>query len=147
MNQRISDRVFGGLMIAMAAIMSWGTQQIQESFIQDPLGPKAFPWLIAGVMAVAGLYLVVRPDDSPRWPSLRKLGEILSTIAVMVAYAVWLPDLGFVVSTALVASFLSWRLGSNLRQALIAGALLSIGIFFIFRVVLGLSLALGPWGF
>ena len=147
MTSHLSDRVFGALVILMATFMAWGTEQIQESFIQDPLGPKVFPWLIAAVMGLSGLYMVLRPDASPHWPSGRKLGEMLFTVAVMVAYAQWLPDLGFVLSTALVAGFLSWRLGSTVKQATLAGALLAIGIYLVFHSVLGLSLARGPWGF
>lgn len=147
MTSHLSDRVFGVLVILMAAVIAWGAGQIQESFIQDPLGPKAFPWLIAGVMGLSGAYMVIRPDASPQWPSARKLGEMLITVAIMVAYAQWLPDLGFVFSTALAAAFLSWRLGSTPKQAVVAGVLLAIGIYVVFHSVLGLSLARGPWGF
>ena len=83
MTSHLSDRVFGALVILMAAFMAWGTEQIQESFIQDPLGPKVFPWLIAAVMGLSGLYMVLRPDASPQWPSGRKLGEMLFSVAVM----------------------------------------------------------------
>ena len=147
MQTRLSDRVMGAWVILTAAVMAWGAELIQESFIQDPLGPKAFPWLIAAVMALAGAYMVLRPDASPTWPSARKLGEMLFSVGVMVAYALWLPELGFVVSTALVAAFLSWRLGSTLRQSAIAGVLLSVGIYLVFHSILGLTLARGPWGF
>jgi putative tricarboxylic transport membrane protein len=147
MNTKRSDRVFGAGVILAAALMAWGSGQIQDSFIQDPLGPKAFPWLIATVMALAGGYMMWRPDASPRWPGARKTLELLLTVGVMVAYAQFLPNLGFVLSTSLVASFLSWRLGSTARQAVVAGIALAVGIQLVFHGVLGLSLARGPWGF
>ena len=43
MQTRLSDRVMGAWVILTAAVMAWGAELIQESFIQDPLGPKAFP--------------------------------------------------------------------------------------------------------
>ena len=143
----MSDRIFGSVVLAFAVLMSWGASQIQESFIQDPLGPKAFPWLIAGVMAAAGLYMVVKPDHGLRWPTRAKLWELLATVLVMLAYAQYLPNLGFVACTTVAAAFLSWRLGSSPKQALIAGLILAVGIYSVFHFVLGLTLARGPWGF
>ena len=65
----------------------------------------------------------------------------------MVAYAYALPTAGFVVSTAVTAAYLSWRLGTPPLKAAIAGVVISVGIFVIFNLILGLSLARGPWGF
>ena len=66
---------------------------------------------------------------------------------VLVAYAQLLPVLGFLISTAVAAAFLSWRLGAGLIQAIIAGILISVGIYVVFHLILGLSLARGPFGF
>ena len=59
----------------------------------------------------------------------------------------FLKDYGFVACTAVAASYLSWRLGSSPVSAIIAGVLIAVGIYVIFHLVLGLSLARGPWGF
>jgi putative tricarboxylic transport membrane protein len=76
-------------------------QQIEESFIQDPLGPKAFPGLIAVLMAVSAVVMFFKPDADPHWPGLFKFLELLGTTGVMVAYAQMLPIAGFVLSTSL----------------------------------------------
>ena len=68
-------------------------------------------------------------------------------IAVMVAYSQLLPVLGFLVATALASAYLGWRLGSPPLQALIAGVLTAVGIYVVFNIVLGLSLAEGIFGF
>ena len=65
----------------------------------------------------------------------------------MVAYAELLPEIGFVIATAIAAAFLSWRLGAGPIQAVIAGIAISAGIYVIFHLILGLSLARGPFGF
>jgi hypothetical protein len=41
----MSDRIFGSATIVLSLLMMWATGLIEESFIQDPLGPKAFPAL------------------------------------------------------------------------------------------------------
>ena len=62
-------------------------------------------------------------------------------------YAVFLPVIGFVFSTLFASSFISWRLGAKLSSAFTAGLVISVTIFILFRKVLGLSLATGPFGF
>jgi putative tricarboxylic transport membrane protein len=52
-----------------------------------------------------------------------------------------------VLATAVATTFLVWRLGGTLRQSLIGGVVISVGIYALFQHVLGLNLAKGPWGF
>ncbi len=143
----MSDRILGGACLLLAAFFIWQATQIQLGFIVDPLGPRSFPIIIGIVLAVAGLYPLVRPDEAPEWPAAGGLLEIVFAIAVLLAYAMLLPELGFVASTALAASFLSWRLGSRPLTAVAAGLAIAVGLYVIFQLVLGLSLARGPWGF
>ena len=65
----MTDRLFGLAALLLAGLMTWGASVIEESFIQDPLGPKAFPWVIAVVLAITGLFMVIKPDDDPEWPT------------------------------------------------------------------------------
>ena len=81
------------------------------------------------------------------WPRLGRLLEIIFAAAVMVAYTYALPEFGFVVSTAVAAALLSWRLGALPPAAIAAGIAISVGIYVIFHLILKLSLAAGPWGF
>jgi len=143
----MSDRIFGVIGLLLAAFYAWQATLIQESFIQDPVGPKAFPILIAAVLAVSSLVFVMKPDPAPDWPAAGRLFEIAVSVAVMIAYSLALPEAGFVVSTAVAAAFLSWRLGAQPVFALIAGVAIAVGIYAIFHLILGLSLAEGPWGF
>jgi putative tricarboxylic transport membrane protein len=69
------------------------------------------------------------------------------TALILIMYAIFLPIVGFVFSTFFASSFISWRLGAKLSFAFIAGAIISITIFILFRKILGLSLATGPFGF
>ena len=145
---RIStDRIFGRIALGLAVLMVWRTGLIEESFIQDPMGPKAFPYVIALVLGLSSLTMILLPDENPVWPPFAKLLEIAVAVGVMIAYAQFLPVAGFVLATAVASAFLSWRLGTPPLQAAIAGVAISVGIYAIFHLVLGLSLARGPWGF
>ncbi len=143
----MTDRLFGLAALLLAGLMTWGASVIEESFIQDPLGPKAFPWVIAVVLAITGLFMIIKPDDDPEWPTRQKFLRIIWSVVAMVLYAELLPIVGFVVTTAAVAAFLAWQLGATLLQAAVGGVVISGGIYVVFHLVLGLSLARGPLGF
>lgn len=143
----MSDRIMGGVGLLLAAFFIWQATLIQESFISDPVGPKIFPIIIGGLVGLSSLAIFFKPDDDPEWPDFSRLFEVGLTVAVMVAYAYALPTAGFVVSTAVAAAYLSWRLGTSPVKATVAGAVIAIGIYVVFHLILGLSLARGPWGF
>ncbi|MDF0601712.1 tripartite tricarboxylate transporter TctB family protein [Psychromarinibacter sp. C21-152] len=143
----MSDRIFGGIGLILAIFFAWQASVIQESFLSDAVGPKVFPYVIAAVMTLASLYFLLKPDPEPSWPRMGHLAEIGLAAAVMFAYAQVLPELGFVISTAVAAAYLTWRLGSPPLQSVIIGVSTSVGIYVIFRLLLGLSLARGPFGF
>ena len=143
----MSDRVFGAVGLALAVFFVWGATQIELSFISDPVGPRTFPMIIGVVLGLASLVALIRPDAEPHWPGLGRLAEIAVAAGVMVAYALLLPELGFVIATALAAGFLTWRLGTAPVWAVVSGILIALGIYVVFHLILGLSLARGPLGF
>ncbi len=143
----MSDRVFGVFCVVLAGFFIWQATQIQTGFIVDPMGPRAFPIVIGATLALAAIYPIVRPDRHVEWPAPARLIEIAFAAALMFAYAQVLPELGFVASTAIAAALLSWRLGSKPVTAVVAGISIAILIYVIFHMILGLTLARGPWGF
>jgi len=143
----MSDRMLGVACVVLAAFYIFFATRIQIGFMSDPMGPRAFPILIGIVLALAGLYPILRPDPEPDWPDLSRMLEIVFAVAVMIAYTYALPEIGFTVSTTIAAGLLSWRLGAHPIKAGVAGLVIAVGIFVIFRLILKLSLAIGPWGF
>ncbi|WP_341211572.1 tripartite tricarboxylate transporter TctB family protein [uncultured Limimaricola sp.] len=142
----MSDRIFGGIGLMLALLYVWRATIIPDSFMSDAVGPRAFPYGIATIMALASLWFLFKPDPEPEWPQMGRLAEIGLAAAVMIAYAQLLPEVGFVIATAFAAAYLTWRLGSTLLQSVIIGVATSLGIYVIFHLVLGLSLARGPLG-
>lgn len=143
----MSDRIFGGLGIALAIFFIWQATRIEESFLSDVVGPKVFPIIIGVVMALASAWFVLHPDPEPEWPGIARLVEIAAAVAVMVIYAELLPVAGFLIATAGASAYLTWRLGTKPPQAVLVGVLTSGGIYLVFHTILGLSLAKGPFGF
>jgi len=143
----MSDRIFGAVGLLLAIGFAISAFAIEESFLSDAVGPKAFPLIIATILAIASIAIGLRPDPEPHWPALGRLLEIGAAAVVMVLYAQLLPVLGFVIATAFAAGYLSWRLGSGWLSSVLTGVGTSVGIYVIFHLVLGLSLARGPLGF
>ncbi|MEZ5778055.1 MAG: tripartite tricarboxylate transporter TctB family protein [Paracoccaceae bacterium] len=142
----MGDRIFGGIGFALAAFFIWQATRIQTSFISDPVGPKTFPIIIGLLLGVSSIAIILRPDEKPNWPPLGRLAEIGIAAVILLVYAYALPQAGFVISTALAAAFLSWRLGTRPLHAILSGIATSFGIYVVFHLILGLSLAKGPLG-
>ncbi len=143
----MGDRIFGAIGIVIAALFIWQTSVIEESFIQDPVGPKGFPFIIGALLGISSLVIMLRPDPNPEWPAAGRLFEIGFAVVVLIAYAMALPDVGFVFATAVASAILSWRLGAHPVPAVLAGVGIAVGIYVVFHLILGLSLAKGPFGF
>lgn len=141
-----SDRIFGLIVILGAAAYIAGALQIRSGFLSDPVGSKTFPIILGSVAALCGLVMILRPDDEPEWPDLRTLGHILIAIVTMVGYAYALKPGGFLIPTAICAAILSYQISPRALPAALSGLGLSIGLFLLFRYVLGLSLQPVPKG-
>ena len=143
----MNDRVFGVFTLILSVFYIFSAYIIEESFISDHIGPKIYPYIVSFFLISSSLFLIVKPDIKPSWPELSKIIEIIITALILIMYAIFLPVIGFVFSTFFASSFISWRLGAKLKSAFTAGLIISVTIFILFRKVLGLSLATGPFGF
>jgi len=143
----MSDRIFGLAGLALAAFYIWSATLIELSFISDPVGPRTFPIIVGAVLGLSSLVILLRPNAEPHWPRFARLAEIAGAVAVMIAYALLLPEAGFVIATAAASAFLTWRLGTAWHWSLVTGLFISLGIYVVFHLILGLSLARGPLGF
>ena len=144
---RRSDRILAAVCLALGAAYIWSASEIETGFIVDPLGPKTFPIIIGCLLVIASAVVLLRPDPEPEWPVGGRALEIVGAVGVLIGYALALELVGFVIATAIAAALLSWRLGSPPVWAAVTGIGISVGIFAVFHLALGLSLAKGPLGF
>ncbi len=143
----MSDRIFGGVGLLFAIFYIWQATLVQDSFMTDVVGPRTFPYILAVGLAIASMVIIVRPDSVAHWPAGRQLFELAMTIAVMGLYAWGLPSVGFILATSLATAYLTWRLGTSPVGSVVFGIGTAVGIYIVFKLLLGLSLAEGPWGF
>ncbi|SEQ58340.1 putative tricarboxylic transport membrane protein [Loktanella sp. DSM 29012] len=143
---RPSDRIFGLVVILAALAYIASALQVQASFLSDPVGPKAFPIAVGIVAILCAVTMIARPDAEPEWPAVRSTLAIGIAIVVLVIYAYALKPLGFLIPTAVVAAILSYQISPSPKVSVLSGIGLSIGLFVLFRFVLGLSLFGFPRG-
>lgn len=143
----MSDRIFGLVGLLLGAFYLWAASIIPDSFMTDVVGPRAFPYIVGAILVLCSVVFILRPDPEPRWPLLRDFAEIVFAGAVMFLYAWALPEVGFLVSTVFATAYLTWRLGTQPLWSLVTGVATSGGIYIVFHLILGLSLAKGPFGF
>lgn len=139
----MSDRLTGLLIALLAIWYGWTATGFEEGF-GDPVGPSAFPELLAVPLGVFAVYLVLRPDRDPLWPEGPALTRQLVMLGVLLAYPAVLEPLGFPLSTALAIMVMAILLGAPRRYAVYSGVALAIGLFVTFDQILGLHLPMLP---
>lgn len=143
----MSDRILGAVCVVVAAAMAWFAQTYVPAISYEPVGPRAFPRLLAALMAIGGAWLVIKPTvvENPfRGVSVKMIG--LSVLAVFV-YALLFQVLGFTLATALMAVPVGMAFGGNWKQSLLGGVGLGLGLFLLFDKLLDVVLPTGILSF
>jgi putative tricarboxylic transport membrane protein len=139
----VSDRIVGAVLFLLA--IGYGVLALgyTSGFMTDPLGPSAFPKMLATLLAAASIYLIVRPDPGANWPRGLALLHQLFAVGILIAYAFVLEPIGFIPATFVVLTVLAVQLGTSYKPAAIMGAVASASLFVLFDRVLGLPLPMG----
>lgn len=139
----MSDRIVGIGLFILAVAYGLQARGFETAIITDPLGPSAFPLLLAVALGVASLYLIVRPEAGPQWPRRWVLMHLAIAVVVLIGYAFVLVPIGFIAATFLVLTLLAVQLGSRIAPSALMGILASVGLYVIFDRLLGLPLPAG----
>ncbi|KIQ06155.1 MULTISPECIES: tripartite tricarboxylate transporter TctB family protein [Pseudomonas] len=144
----ILQRIFAVslLVVCMAlAVMAW---PYQAPFSYEPVGPRAFPLLVLGLMGVALLYLAIRPtpvtrsEDEPELDSAT-LTKVIACFALLLVFAAAFEPLGFILSSILIGVPMARLYGGRwLTSALVVGAM-SVLLYWLFDRVMDVPLPLG----
>lgn len=142
-----SDRILGAICVVAAAAMAWAAQGYAAQISYEPVGPRAFPTLLAAMIAMAGLWLLIRPSAHSAAVAEGRMVALLGCIAAIVIYALLFQKLGFTLATALMAVPVGLAFGGNWRKSLLAGIALGFGLFFLFDKLLDVVLPTGLLSF
>lgn len=137
----MADRVIIACCFVLALVYFYGTSQIPSLEIGDPLGPKAFPYLLGVALLVATGLLVLEhwketrsatpgPAKPTENPDRRHLPVLAGVVAWISIYFASFETLGFVVATSIfLLALMAWfNRGKWLANALSA-VLFSVGSY------------------
>lgn len=155
----MADRIIFVCMIVLVAIYFYATSQIPSLEIGDPLGPKAFPYLlgISLLIATGVLFaemLAAKKEKEPHKTAVlekEQLGHLLVIAGVTAwtgVYFAVLEAIGHMITTAvyLLPLFAYFNRGRWMANIL-TSVLFSIGSYLLFVQVLGVTLAKGILSF
>ncbi|ARP55214.1 membrane protein [Alcaligenes faecalis] len=139
----LNDRVLGVGALVLAALITAFGYDLEPPFSYEPVGPKAFPLLLALIIALCGVRLIIKGGGQVAPNPSGANGRILMMVAYLAAYAWLFQWLGFVVTTTIMATLVGRLFGGSWKQALIGGLAMGVGLFLLFD--LGLDVVL-PYG-
>ena len=140
------DRFLGVAALALAAFMIAFGYNLQAPFAYEPVGPRAFPLMAAGVIAICGLLLVLTPGQADTTEGSGISRRILVLAVCLMSYALLFQPLGFVLSTAVMMVPIAMVFGALWWQGAITGVLLAVSSYLLFDKVLDVILPVGPLG-
>ena len=140
----MSDRILGAVCVVVAAAMAWFAQGYAPEISYEPVGPRAFPLLLSVLMAIGGLWLVIRPSQTDGSFDFKLIGW--SALAIVV-YASLFQMLGFTLATTLMAVPVGMAFGGSWWKSLLGGVGLGLGLFLLFDKLLDVVLPTGVLSF
>ena len=141
------QRIFASVLLLACvglALMAW---PYQAAFSYEPVGPRAFPLLLAGLLAVGGLWLAIKPSLQSSWFREVPLLPLSLTVAAVFIYALLFETLGFTVATTLMALPVGMAFGGTWKQALAGGLGLGLVLYLLFDKLLDVVLPTGLLSF
>ena len=131
--------------IAALAVMAW---PYQAAFSYEPVGPRAYPMLMLGVMSLALLYLairrtpIVRKDDEPELDR-ETLIKITACVGLLIIFAATFEALGFILSAILVGIPMALLYGGRWLHSTLVVVGMSVFLYWLFDRVMDVPLPLG----
>jgi putative tricarboxylic transport membrane protein len=127
------------------AAMAW---PYQAAFSYEPVGPRAYPLLMLGLMSLGLLYMAFRPSPivhSEEEPPLDRetLIKISLCVVLLLIFAGLFEPLGFVLSSILIGIPMARLYGGRWLPSAVIISLMSVGLYLLFDKVMDVPLPLG----
>ncbi|WP_339529140.1 tripartite tricarboxylate transporter TctB family protein [Pseudomonas mucidolens] len=142
------QRIFAAallLVCAGLALMAW---PYQAAFSYEPVGPRAYPLLILGLMSLGLIYMLFRPQPtrhSEEEPPLDRatLNKIGICVVLLLVFAGTFESLGFILSSMLIGIPMARLYGGRWLPGAVIITLMSVGLYVLFDKVMDVPLPLG----
>lgn len=136
----MNDRILGLAALVLAAFMTAAGWGIEAPFAYEPVGPRAFPLLLALSIGLCGLWLVYKGGHGVHANPTGANGRIAFMVVFAAAYAFLFQWLGFVIATALMTISVGRLFGGSWAKCAVGGVVMSLFFFVLFDKVLDVVL-------
>lgn len=142
------QRIFASVLLLVCiglALMAW---PYQAAFSYEPVGPRAFPLLMLGLMSLALLYMLIRPtpivhsEDDPQLDR-ETLNKIGICVVLLLIFAGLFEPLGFILSSMLIGIPMARLYGGRWLPSVVVTTLMAIGLYLLFDKLMDVPLPLG----
>lgn len=142
----MSDRVFAGVILLFSVYYGFEADRLKVPFAYDPLGPKAFPLMLAILLALSALFVLLYPKQRQvNWPKNRLLFKSVLVVATLVGYSITLFSLGFILSTIIAVTLLALLFDAKVVPSITAGICSGLIFYGLFGWLLQISLPAPSW--
>lgn len=138
-----SDRVLGVLAILMGAGMAFLARGYAAQVEYEPVGPRAFPLLLAALIVLCGAWMALKPSHHAHFGNRLQLRSVAMCSLIVVLYAALFQVLGFVVATALMSIPVGRIFGGTWKQAAATGVGMGVVLYVLFDTLLDVVLPAG----
>lgn len=138
-----SDRVLGILAIVMGTGMAFLARGYAAQVEYEPVGPRAFPLLLAALITLCGAWMVFKPSHDAHFGNRLQLRSVGLCGLIVVLYAVLFQVLGFVLATALMSIPVGRIFGGTWKQSVATGIGMGVVLFVLFDTLLDVVLPVG----
>lgn len=142
----MTDRTLGICALVLAALMTWGGWGIEAPFSYEPVGPRAFPMLIALMIGLCGLRLAIKGGNPVEANSPGANSRIALMVLGAAAYAFLFQWLGFIIATALMTVYVGRLFGGAWLKCVTGGVIMGVFFYFLFDRALDVVLPAGLLG-
>jgi len=139
----MNHRLLGTAAVLLSAFLAWQGIGMQAPFAYEPLGPNAFPLMVAVVMVICGIILICQGGGQAEANPPGANTRIALMVACIAAYAMAFEPLGFVLSTAAMTAIIGRLFGGAWRWTILSGLIMGIAAFILFDRVLDVVLPQG----
>ena len=142
------QRIFASVLLLVCvglALMAW---PYQAAFSYEPVGPRAFPLLMLGLMGLGLIYMIVRPTPvvhSEEDPQLDRdtLLKIEVCVVLLLIFAGTFEPLGFILSSILIGIPMARLYGGRWMPSVVIISVMSVGLYLLFDKAMDVPLPLG----
>ena len=144
----ILQRFFALALLAVCAALAVMAWPYQAAFSYEPVGPRAYPLLMLGLMSLGLIYMIIRPQPTKHTeeePALDRetLIKIGICVGLLIVFAGTFEPLGFILSSMLIGIPMARLYGGRWLPSVVIVSLMAIGLYLLFDKAMDVPLPLG----